>query len=1052
MSHRIVQVNLNHCAKAHDLLSQSMAQWLSTVAVICEPLLSSVPSTSEWIVSTDGKAALQTRLSLGSPPFERISRGEGYVAAIVGDLAIISVYFSPNRNTADYEAFLSALELVVGRYRPHRVLVAGDFNAHSVTWGSPETDERGELVEEWAMNLGLHLMNRGSTQTLWRQTGSSIVDLTFGCPGVAERLSGWRVVEEEESLSDHRYVRYSVSSQTSGAQPAASRETGPRWAVKRLNRDHLAEAATVYAWLSTPSVADVDAEAASFRDVLTDVCDAAMPRAGPTPPRRNVYWWSDDIARLRRACVASRRQYTRHRRRRRRRENEAAREAELREAYRAAKKALKAAIAEAKARAREEMLRELSNDPWGRPYRLARNKLRPYAPPLTQTLRPDFLAQVIGTLFPNADPDFVPPSMRPPEHLEAPPPVDDGEIAVTVTELRLAVAKMTAKNTAPGPDGVHGRVLALALQELGPRLRALLSACLEQGQFPRIWKTGKLVLLHKEGKPAESPSAYRPIVLLDETCKIFERILAARLSLHLARVGPDLADVQYGFRTRRSTVHAILRVKALVEETVSGGGVVIAVSLDISNAFNSLPWRVIREALRYHRVPTYLRRTLEAYLCDRSVVYPTQSGVDQHTVVSGVPQGSVLGPILWNIGYDWVLRGANLRGVATNCYADDTLVTAAAPTYREASLLATVGTDHVVGRIRQLGLRVALEKTEAICFHGPRNSPPPESYLVVGGVRIGVRGELRYLGITLDSRLTFAAHFKRLAPRLMGAANALGRLLPNVDGPDASCRRLYLGVVKSMALYGAPVWSTALTNPSLTVLRQAQRVLANRAIRAYRTVSGDAACLLAGSLPWDLEARVLTSLFEWRELAFDRGQRPALREMEGHRSELLQVARGDWALRLQRRGAHWTISAVLPVIQEWLSREHGRLTFRLTQVLSGHGCFGEYLCRVARREPDGRCHHCTDPVDTAQHTLAVCPAWTAERSALAAAVGGDVSLPAVVKAGVCSETAWDALLTFCEVVMGRKEEAEREREVAAAVDPQRARRTRRRRRDDTRPP
>ncbi|CAK1581411.1 unnamed protein product [Parnassius mnemosyne] len=192
---------------------------------------------------------------------------------------------------------------------------------------------------------------------------------------------------------------------------------------------------------------------------------------------------------------------------------------------------------------------------------------------------------------------------------------------VTQTETRAAVSRLRAKNTAPGPDGVPGRALVLALKELEPQLRGLFTACLEQGQFPSVWKEGRLVLLRKEGRPADSPSAYRPIVLLDEAGKLLERIIADRLVSHFCREGPCLDENQFGFRRGRSTIDAITRVRALAEETVSRGGVVLAVSLDISNAFNTLPWSCIREALNYHRVPPYLRRTIGAYLEERCVTY-----------------------------------------------------------------------------------------------------------------------------------------------------------------------------------------------------------------------------------------------------------------------------------------------------------------------------------------------------------------------------------------------------------------------------------------------
>lgn len=287
-------------------------------------------------------------------------------------------------------------------------------------------------------------------------------------------------------------------------------------------------------------------------------------------------------------------------------------------------------------------------------------KLRPWAPPLTRSLDPQLLERVVTTLFPERR-EWQPPTMAPPVGLadlqeeEVPP--------VTEAELGAAVLRLRRKNTAPGPDGIPGRAVAIAMTAMGAGVRELFSECLTQGRFPRIWKTGKLVLLQKSGRPAESPSAYRPIVLLDEMSKLFERILVDRLFGHMRRVGPDLHDVQFGFRCGRSTLDAIARVRLLAEEAVAQGEVVLAVSLDIANAFNTLLWETIKEALKYHGIPWYLSRVVADYFVDRAVIYPSRNEWSRRVMTCGVPQGSVLGPLLWNIGYDWVLRGQNLRGI-----------------------------------------------------------------------------------------------------------------------------------------------------------------------------------------------------------------------------------------------------------------------------------------------------------------------------------------------------------------------------------------------------
>lgn len=306
---------------------------------------------------------------------------------------------------------------------------------------------------------------------------------------------------------------------------------------------------------------------------------------------------------------------------------------------------------------------------------------------------------------------------------------------------------------------------------------------------------------------------------------------------------------------------------------------------------------------------------------------------------------------------------------------------------------------------------------------------------------------MRYLGVTLDGKWSFREHFRVLVPRLNRTAFALGSLLPNLRGPSAACRCLYMGVIKSMALYGAPIWEEALRRDNVALLRQPQRAIARRVARCYRTVSYDAVCVLAGAPPWDLEARVLAYVYRRSAELRSLGRADVAEEIRHERSRAQDVLMDVWEVRLAEPSAgHRTVEAIRPVLREWIGRRHGAVTFRLAQVLSGHGCFGRYLCRVARREPTEECHHCGSPEDTAQHTLAECCAWAEERSALVSAIGADLSLPAVVAAMLESEGNWGAVLSFCEQVMLQKEQAERQREDVALDDPLRRRRAGGRRR------
>lgn len=1041
---RFMQANLNHCARAQDLLVQSLAQWQIQVAIVAEPYR--VPSRGGWVGDDDGSVAIVTRTAAGAPPLERVSRGRGWVAGEVDETLIVAVYFSPNASLSRFERYLRELETLVASRRSRHVLVAGDLNAKSAMWGSAVTNARGRELEDWAVAGGFTVMNVGGVDTCVRRAGGSIVDVTFATSALARRISAWEVLEGVETLSDHRYVRFDVSALSTIPVDPWRPLPGdpPRWALRKLDRELLLEAAEVEAWTSRPTAVaaevDVEEEAEWLRLALSRACDAAMPRLRCQAPWRHLYWWSAEIAALRADAARARRAYTRSRRRSRRDLEE---EDRLYAVYRVCVEALSSAIGAAKDASYEEFLSSLDADPWGRPYRMVRDKLRPWAPPLTRSLQPELVDRVVSVLFPPAG-DLLPPPMARPLGMGAVEEDDDGEVPeVTEVELGAALLRLRGRRKAPGLDGVPGRAVFIALDPLEERFRALLTACLVQGLFPRQWKAGKLVLLKKDGRPEDSPSAYRPLVLLDEAGKLFERVLVARLVRHMEDVGPNLSDAQYGFRRAHSTIDAIRKVKVMAEEAIAGREVLLAVSLDISNAFNSLPWTCVEEALRYHGFPGYLRRIIGAYLSEREVRYPARLAWEVKPMTRGVPQGSALGPTLWNIGYDWVLRGALPEGVSVTCYADDTLVTARGASFDDAAARATEGVQCVLERIRRLGLEVALPKCEALCFHGPRRAPLAGARVMVGGVWIDVGVAMRYLGIVLDPRLTFCEHFRRLVPRLMAACGALSRLLPNVGGPNAPCRRLYVQVVRSMALYGAPVWEDALGRANKALLRRPQRVMCLRVVHGYRTISFEAACVLAACLPWELDARVLTAVYdrvvEHRSTGEPLPREGMLRWRRKARRRLLL----RWMRALEEPSAgHDTIDAVRPVLERWVTRRHGVLSFHLTQILSGHGCFGRYLWRVAGAEPTPECHHCGNAEDTARHTLAECSAWAVERAELVAVVGADLSLPSIVRSIVHRESAWDALAEFADVVMTAKEDAERLRE----RDPQArlGRRTRRR--------
>ncbi|KAA5621717.1 hypothetical protein F3G63_35650, partial [Pseudomonas aeruginosa] len=114
--------------------------------------------------------------------FDVVERGCGFVAVLWAEVFILGVYFSPNRTLAEFEGLLLELGRVIGRSHFRRILVLGDLNAKSLSWGSSRTCPRGRAVEEWLVGSGLLILNRGTELTCVRRLGGSVVDVTFATP------------------------------------------------------------------------------------------------------------------------------------------------------------------------------------------------------------------------------------------------------------------------------------------------------------------------------------------------------------------------------------------------------------------------------------------------------------------------------------------------------------------------------------------------------------------------------------------------------------------------------------------------------------------------------------------------------------------------------------------------------------------------------------------------------------------------------------------------------------------------------------------------------
>ncbi|CAB0040047.1 unnamed protein product [Trichogramma brassicae] len=535
---RILQLNLNHCEAAQDLLCDTIIRMRIDVAILCEQYKNLAPPNT-WLADADGQAAIWVHG--GIPVQERPARVHPYFAwARIGGIFFFSVYAPPRLSEREFSALLANITEEARGRRP--LVIAGDFNAWSTEWGCRETRPRASILLDSLALLDAVLLNTGDVPTFNGRQGSSIVDLTFVCETLTPRVLSW-TVSGLYKHSDHQAIVFEI--EDDGASSGPSTRRSYRWNARTLDVDRFS------AVVSGASVAPGTAEdmASSLMSVITGACDASMTKANPRRRREPVYWWTPEIADLRRSCLRARRLFQRSRGQHD--------EETYSTNYASARRLLRVAIKTSKRWCWRQLCDEVNNDVWGKPYRIAMSRLG--CPQAKQPSSPLLVRGAVAALFPRVPSG---PAQRLPRRAEEPIP------AVTLEELKGAQSRIKERS-APGPDGIPNSALKIAIAARPDIFLRVYTMCLETGVFPSGWKRQRLVLLPKPGKPPDEPSSYRPLCMLDTAGKILERIICDRLEAFTERPG-GLSERQYGFRKGRSTIDAIEDVVSATREAIAG--------------------------------------------------------------------------------------------------------------------------------------------------------------------------------------------------------------------------------------------------------------------------------------------------------------------------------------------------------------------------------------------------------------------------------------------------------------------------------------------------
>lgn len=379
---QVIQLNLNHCYAAQQLLCQTVAESGTDVAILSDPYR--IPSgNGNWVADRSNMAAIWTT---GRYPVQEVvsTSDEGFVVAKVNGVYYCSCYAPPRWPIEQFSQMVDRVTVVLAGRKP--VVVAGDFNAWAVEWGSRSTDQRGQVLLEALAKLDVDVANVGTVSTYSRNGAESIIDVTFCSPGLTGNLS-WRV-DDGYTHSDHFAIRYSIGYGRPHAVVGADNRTARRWKTAYFDKEVFVEA------LGRESQT-LDLSGDQLVAVLIRACDATMPRkVQPRQWRRPMYWWNETIANLRASCLQARRRFQRAR-------SDEERESR-RTLYKAARTALKREIKVSKKACFEGLCQSANANPWGDAYRVVMAKTKGATAPTEQS--PALLKKIVEALFPSHEP------------------------------------------------------------------------------------------------------------------------------------------------------------------------------------------------------------------------------------------------------------------------------------------------------------------------------------------------------------------------------------------------------------------------------------------------------------------------------------------------------------------------------------------------------------------------------------------------------------------------------------------------------------------------